>query len=129
MSKGSRRERQFVKLCHEARVGTYRPATVQYGENDIAGLFDVLAFSPQHMQLMAFQVKSNGARGIEAWTRHTQLFRRLGWRTLYAVPYDNAGWRIVEVSSMSHLDLVDERGDGGEMGSGVVEWLIAEANA
>jgi len=130
MSKGSRREREFVDLCHTARLATYRPATVQYGENDMFGLVDVLAFSPSHRKLMAFQVKSNGARGIEAWTRHTSLLRRLGMRTFYACPYDNEGWRVIEVDSTRHEDVVDER-DVAEwsMGEGVVEWLKLEGEA
>jgi len=130
MGKGSRREREFVGLCHEARLATYRPATVQYSENDIFGLVDVLAFSPSHRRFLAFQVKSNGARGIEAWTRHTSLLRRLGLRTFYACPYDREGWRVIEVDSTRHEDVVDERKAGEwAMGEGVVEWLELEAQA
>jgi Holliday junction resolvase len=130
MSKGSRREREFVELAQQAGMATYRPATVQYGENDVFGLFDVIAVSPSHSRVIAVQVKSNGARGIEAWTRHTALWRRLGWRTMYAVPYDNVGWRIVECvgegGDSALVDRVDERDEGGCVGEGVVGFLESE---
>jgi len=126
MSKGSRREREFVDLCHQARLGTYRPATVQFNENDIAGLLDVLAFSPSHNKLMGFQVKSNGARGINAWSRRTWLLRRLNIRTFYAVPYDNKGWRIIECTQHGRVECVDERNADYNVGEGVVQWLKAE---
>ena len=137
MSKGSRREREAVSLYHESGMGTYRPATVQYGENDVFGLFDILAFSPEHEQIHAVQVKSNGARGIRKWVEHTRLFRRLGMRTFYLVPYDNEGWRLIEVYGRyvksadtwieSREDRVDERDENGPMGSGVVEYLEGES--
>jgi len=126
MSKGTRREREFVNLCKMAGMGTYRPATVQYGENDMMGLFDVLAFSPAHRAIHAVQVKSNGATGIEAWTGHTRLFRQLGMRTFYAVPYDREGWRLILVGGDSteiRMDVVDERDMSCNMGEGVVQYL------
>jgi len=126
MSKGSRREREFVELCHDARLGTYRPATVKFGENDCFGLLDVLAFSPSHHKLMGFQVKSNGARGINKWQRVTVLLRRLGIRTFYAVPYDNQGWRIIECTEHGRVECVDERDADYNVGEGVVQWLKAE---
>lgn len=134
MSKGSRREREAVGLYQRAGMATYRPATVQYGENDIAGLFDLLAFSPSHSRVHAVQVKSNGARGIRKWTRHTALFRRLGWRTFYLVPIDNEGWRLIEVDGVKRIaesdagawNCVDERELDCDMGNGIVEYLRGE---
>lgn len=127
MSKGSRRERQAVELYQNAGMGTYRPATVQYGENDLMGLFDVLAFSPAHKSVHAVQVKSNGARGITSWQRHTSLFRALGFRTFYLVPYDNTGWRLIEVTDENRRDVVDERTEqnGQTVGSDITAWLEA----
>lgn len=128
MGKGSRRERECVDLYQRAGMGTYRPATVQYGENDVMGLFDLLAFSPAHSHVHAVQVKSNGARGIKAWARHTELFRSLGMRTFYAVPYDGHGWRIVEVSAVDETPThVDERETDANMGEDVVRWLRSQA--
>jgi len=124
MSKGSRREREFVELCQQAGLPeVYRPATVQYGENDMYGLFDVQAVT-QRLTTLAVQVKSNGARGITKWQEQTQVFREAGWVTLYACPYDNQGWRVVDVRDGERSDVVDERDVVGvDLGSHVVEYL------
>jgi len=58
MSKGARRERQAVDLYQRAGMGTYRPATVKFGENDVFGLFDLLAFSPRHRCMHAVSMKA-----------------------------------------------------------------------
>lgn len=131
MSKGSRREREAVELWQRAGFATYRPATVRFGENDVFGLFDLLAVSPSHGSVHAVQVKSNRATGINAWARHTRLWRALGWRTMYAVPVDSQGWRIIEGwttdDGMCHPQtVVDERTEDCAMGDGVVDWLRSE---
>lgn len=125
MSKGTRREREFIQLLQAAGMATYRPATVQYGENDIFGLFDVLAVSPAHENVYAVQVKSNAASGINAWKRHTALFRRLGWITMYAVPVDSQGWRLIVCIDDDRRDVVDERHDDCNMGENVINWFTA----
>lgn len=124
MSKGSRRERELVDLLQKSGMATYRPATVRFGENDIFGLFDVLALSPNHENVYAIQVKSNRATGIRKWTRHTQLFRNIGWITLYAVPVDNKGWRIIDCSENGNVDIVDEREKKCPMGKAVVDHFL-----
>lgn len=116
MSKGTRRERELVDLLQSAGMATYRPATVRFGENDMFGLFDVLALSPSHADVYGIQVKSNRATGIRKWSNHTQLFRNLGWITLYAVPVDNQGWRLIECTSRGKFDIVDERNESCSMG-------------
>jgi Holliday junction resolvase len=134
MSKGSRRERELVELLKAAGMATYRPATVRFGENDMFGLFDVLALSPSHSRVYAIQVKSNRAVGIEKWGRNTQLFRSLGWETYYAVPVDNQGWKLLdpgmepEDGRKSAAVLLDESELDGSMGEGVTEYFdrIAE---
>lgn len=123
MSKGDRREREAVELYKKAGMGTYRPATVQFGENDIGGLFDLLAFSPSHNHVHAVQVKSNKAAGIRGWTRHTALWRALGFRTFYAVPVDREGWRLIEALDDGHTTVMDERERDCDMGDGLVEYL------
>lgn len=134
MSKGSRRERECVELWQQAGFATYRPATVRFGENDIFGLFDVLAVSPRHDAVHGVQVKSNRATGIQKWARHTALWRALGWRTFYAVPVDNSGWRLVEChetwgENTDTADVVDERELSCAMGQRVVDWLDSEARS
>ena len=124
MSKGSRREREFVDLCHNAGLPeVYRPATVRFGENDMYNHFDVQAVT-QSAVTLAVQVKSNGARGINDWQQDTETFREAGWITLYACPYDNQGWRVVKVEDDEREDVVDERDVVGvELGSHVIEYL------
>lgn len=130
MSKGDDRERQAVELWQRAGYATYRPATVRFGENDIFGLFDLLAVSPSQNHVHGVQVKSNRATGINSWRRHTALWRALGWRTFYAVPIDHEGWRLIECGSPGPLDrgpehttVVDEREMDCNMGEGIVEYL------
>jgi len=128
MGKGDRREREAVQLYQRAGFATYRPATVQYGENDVFGLFDLLAVSPSHRHVRGVQVKSNRAVGIEAWMRHTRLWRRLGWHTDFAVAVDNQGWRLATTPIRSdgiYHWAVDERELDCSMGDGVVEYLEA----
>jgi hypothetical protein len=124
MSKGDRRERQAVDLLQRGGFATYRPATVKFGENDVFGLFDILAVKPDHGAVKAIQVKSNRATGINAWARHTALFRSLGWETEYWVPEDMMGWRIIECfGADSHVQSYDERSHPCDMGEGVVKLL------
>lgn len=111
MSKGSQRERQAASLYQRAGYATYRPATVRFGENDIFGLFDLLAVSPSDSRVRAVQVKSNGARGIRSWMRHTALWRRLGWVTEYAVPVDGEGWKLMQSHEDTYRTVYDERKD------------------
>jgi Holliday junction resolvase len=123
MSKGSRRERELHQLYQNAGWAPYRPATVRYGENDVWGLFDVLAVTPTRDTVHGVQVKSNTAAGVRAWTRHTRLWRALGFRTLYAVPVDSRGWRIIDCTDDGRETVVDERDTPANMGERVTEWL------
>ncbi len=126
MSKGSRREREAVELLKRAGYATYRPATVRFGENDMWGLFDVLAIAPD-MPPRAIQVKSNRAVGIRSWSRHTALWRTHGFVTEYWVPVDNQGWRVIECTDAGHHTTVDERDETGVFGDRVVEYLQSES--
>lgn len=132
MSKGTRREREAVELLQLAGYATYRPATVRFGENDVWGLFDVLAIAPDR-PLRAIQVKSNRAVGIRDWCRHTRLWRAHGIRTEYWVPVDNRGWRLIRCHTdpmdggPTETAVCDERDMDCSMGDGVVEYLRGDA--
>jgi Holliday junction resolvase len=128
MSKGDRREREAVNLYQQAGWATYRPATVQYGENDVFGLFDLLAVNPSQRSVHGVQVKSNRATGINDWSRQTWLWRRLGWRTFYLVPVDSKGWRLIEAKAVrdglpNYSTVVDERDMDCGMGEAVTAYL------
>ena len=121
-AKGTRREQEACEYMQRAGYATYRPATVQFGENDVWGLFDVLAIAPD-LPLRAVQVKSNRAVGIHGWSRHTALWRAHGFLTEYWVCHDREGWRVLQPTDESHTTVCDERGQPGDIGQGLEEWL------
>lgn len=135
--KGDERERQAVSIYQRAGYATYRPATVRYGENDIFGLFDLLAVKPSAGCVRGVQVKSNRAVGIYDWIRHTWLWRRLGWGTEYAVPVDGEGWKLIHPNGVgSYTTVYNESKDERvgphrdtplNLGDGFVEYLEASA--
>jgi Holliday junction resolvase len=126
MGKGTRRERQACEIYEQAGYETYRPATVQFGENDVFGLFDLIAVDPGRKPRYV-QVKSNGATGIKKWT--AEVFERMPMSYMeaeYAVPYDGEGWRVVKpvaVDPHEHVTLFDGRESDANMGEGLAEWL------
>jgi len=126
MSKGSKNERRAANAFKSAGWATYRPATVRYGENDIFGLFDLLAVHPDRQRVRAVQVKTNGNPGIVAWQRQTWLWRELGWCTGYLTRYDREGWLYTAVTDDRRRTLVDERQGSGNIGDGLTAYLRGE---
>lgn len=127
MGKGSQRERQASDFFGRAGWMTYHPATVRFGENDVFGLFDLLAIEPTQGRVEAVQVKSNRATGIQAYSRQTWPWRACGWRTSYLVPYDRDGWRYIRVDAPGEWSSpVDERNEDCDMGEHVVDFLRRE---
>ena len=125
MSKGSRREREAVELMKQAGYATYRPATVTYGENDVWGLFDVLAIAPD-LPLRAVQVKSNRAVGRRSWFDHTQLWRAHGFVTELWVCHDHEGWRVIRNAQRGTQTVYDGRDSNASMGDTLVQWMKDE---
>lgn len=138
MGKGSDRERQAVDIYQRAGYATYRPATVQYGENDVFGLFDLLAVSPDGGAVHAVQIKSRSA-GVADYGRRTHLFRRLGFRPLWLVYHNREGWTLLDPHSdpsdarRSAAVAYDERDDPKvgptvatplNLGDGLVRYLL-----
>lgn len=124
MSKGTRREQQACEIYEKAGYTTYRPATVQFGENDVYGLFDLIAMHPSRKPVYV-QVKSNGARGITQWVKDAQALMPFEHATVhFAVPYDREGWRLIEVDSDGRETVYDERDDwDGKLGEGLANYL------
>ena len=124
MSKGTRREQQACEIYENAGYTTYRPATVQFGENDVFGLFDVIAMSPNRKPRYV-QVKSNGARGITQWTEDVCSLVPFEHAVCeFAVPYDREGWRLIQVSQDGREDVYDEREQwDGKIGEGLTNYL------
>ena len=123
MSKGTRREQQACEIYENAGYTTYRPATVQFGENDVFGLFDVIAVDPSRKPRYV-QVKSNGARGIRQWTKDVCALMPLEHAVCeFAVPYDREGWRLLEVDRDGPTAVYDERDRDVKMGEGLTNYL------
>jgi len=123
MGKGAKNEREAAHAFQAAGWATYRPATVRYGENDIFGLFDLLAVHPDRQRVRAVQVKTNGNRGITSWQRQTWLFRRLGWATDYLSRHDREGWVMTAVTDAKRCVVVDERDTSGNIGDDLTAFL------
>lgn len=143
MTKGSNNEREAHGLLSRAGYAAYRPATVRFGENDVWGMFDVLAISPDGRPDRRVQVGSNDSKAVGQWFRKAWLFASEDCRVELWRKYDNGGWKadqaaygpIPESSHGSkHLyrTAVDERKDDRiaghghtdmNLGDGVVEWL------
>lgn len=121
-SKGSRREREAVRILGKAGYATYRPATVAYGENDPFGLFDILAFAP-HRPPRFVQVKSNVARNRESWFNQARLFAAHGILTEMWCCHDREGWRVIQRSQQGTETVYDGRKDNTDMGDGLIDWL------
>lgn len=130
MSKGSKRERECRDLYAAAGWMAWRPKSGTNpfaGDPDVFEEFDVLAIQPFTGELHGVQCKSNAARGLRAFARRVWPYRGAGIRTLYAVPYDREGWRVVDVRGPGlNPNVVDERETDGNMGEGVVQWLRGE---
>lgn len=130
MTKGTKRERECRDLYASCGWMAWRPksGTNPYaGDPDVFEEFDVLAINPQTGELHGVQCKSNGARGLRSFSRRVWPYRAAGIRTMYAVPYDNEGWRVIDVCGPSErVDVVDERDSTMNMGDGVKAWLRGE---
>lgn len=123
MTKGTRRERQCVQIYEDAGFRAYSPSNVQYGENDILGLFDVVAVRPDRAPYFV-QVKSNRASGINAW--RVECLDVMPYRhshCCYAVPHDGEGWRLIGIDDNGHTTLFDGRDSDTNMGDGLTEFL------
>lgn len=129
MSKGTRREQQCCEIFENAGYMTYRPATVRFGENDVFGLFDLVAMKTDAPPWYV-QVKSNGAYGIEAWCEKVrEIFPFEHGRAAYAVPYDQYGWRLIRVGSTDRCTVYDERDTDDNMGEGITNYLREKAES
>jgi Holliday junction resolvase len=123
MGKGAKRERELQSLYERAGFETYRPATVRFGENDVFGLFDVLALRPGEV-MHCTQVKSNRAAGITDWMDSVLRFQTVsGIQCRFAVCHDREGWRLAEPRVGAYEWVYDGRDNDRAMGDGLVEHL------
>jgi len=123
MSKGTRREKEACELYEQAGHTTYRPATVQYGENDVFGLFDLIAVHPARKPRYV-QVKSNRASGINAWMDDaTDLMPPKHAVVEFAVCHDREGWRVAQPAKGGYEWVYDGRSSQASMGDPFIDML------
>lgn len=110
MTKGQVTEGHAVKAYRDAGYWVYKPERAMYGDNDVFGLFDLLAWHPQRGVVMC-QVKTNRAAGIRRWMKAVEPFRRtVGCRPEFAVRHDSDGWRLFRPRRNGYVTAYDGRG-------------------
>jgi hypothetical protein len=94
MSTGKETESRAVDLYEAAGYETYRPPKAKYREQDVFGLFDLLAFG--HGRLELVQCKTNRARGITEWSRKARVYEAnlTDVRVRFAVLFEGEGWKL-----------------------------------
>ena len=123
MGKGARREREAVNLYKQAGWAVYRPSVVRFGENDVFGLFDLIAVDKGRKPRFV-QVKSNRAAGIEHWCHEVNALMPSEWTVSeFVVCHDREGWRLLQPVGEGYQTVYDGRDSDGDMGEGLAEWL------
>jgi len=73
MSRGRETEAQALTCYEKAGYMTYQPPKAKYREQDVFGLFDILAFGLDRLE--AVQVKGGrDAAGIRSWFEDARVF-------------------------------------------------------
>jgi len=109
MSSGREVEKLVADLYEEAGYETYIPPLAKYREQDVFGLFDILAFG--HDRLEGIQVKSSrDAAGIKAWFRDARVLEEhvAGLRVSFVHRKGNA-WRVARTDSDGYQWVYDGR--------------------
>jgi hypothetical protein len=123
MSKGTRREKEACEIYEQAGYTTYRPATVQYGENDVFGLFDLIAVDPVRPPRFV-QVKSNRASGINDWMDDAVALMPPEHAVVeFLVCHDRQGWRLAQPTESGYEWVYDGRDSEASMGDPLTEVL------
>ena len=121
-SKGAKREKQLCEILDAAGYETYSPQNIAYGDNDLMGLFDVMARRGHHLRFI--QVKSNRSQGITQWFEDTNPYYPMQAVTVgFAVCEDYHGWRYAEATVDGYEWVYDGRDNGREMGEGFIKWF------
>jgi len=127
--KGKAREQAFAELLEAVNYTTWRPPKAKFREQDVFGIYDVLA----HKQglLYGCQVRSRAAGITEYFESAAEFFPPLV--PLYAVYVDVDGadaedepiaWRLATQDREGYHWAVDERGMEVDAGEQVREWLL-----
>lgn len=122
MTKGQRNERKAAECYQAAGYETYRPETSKWDENDVFGLYDMLAFKPGELRMI--QVKTNRAAGVRSWMPTARAFESVsGVCVDFAVRHDREGWRLMQPTSDGYETVYDGRDSDANMGEGLSAFL------
>lgn len=92
-SKGRETESSAVDLYERAGFETYRPPYAKFAEQDVFGLWDILAFG--HDSLIGCQVKTNRATPLAEFFRESEAYREhVGIVPHFIVLYEGEGWKL-----------------------------------
>lgn len=109
MTDGRQAERHAVDRYQEAGYQVYLPPKAKYREQDVFGLFDLLAFG--HDRLEAVQVKAGrDATGIKAWFRDARVFEeRLTDLRVSFLHHKANEWRVARTAPDGYQWVYDAR--------------------
>jgi hypothetical protein len=98
MSNGRTYEKDVLNLYQQAGYRTYLPPKAKFREQDVFGLFDLLAFG--HDRLEAVQVKgSRDAAGINDWFEDARVFEEiLTDLRLSFIHRSEGAWRVARTT-------------------------------
>jgi len=109
MAKGRDAEKALAERYEQAGYETYLPPLAKYREQDVFGVFDILAFG--HDRLEAVQVKAGrDAAGIQAWFEQATVYEEHidGLRISFAHKTNDA-WRLARTAQNGYEWVYDGR--------------------
>jgi hypothetical protein len=109
MAKGRQAERDVCELLDQVGYEYYHPPKAKFREQDVFGLYDILAFGYGH--ILAVQVKgSSTASGITSWFQSARVFeRRLQNWTVLFIHCTEGTIRVAGLSQDGYRWLLDGR--------------------
>lgn len=133
--KGVEREQQAANIYREAGYRVETAPRGRFTNYDYFDLFDLMCLFPGRV-LRFVQVKSNTASGIRQWLASVPVVTNIpGIEAEYAVPVDEAGWRLIRPTGETYATVYDERKDPDvgphvdtpkNLGEGLADFLAEE---
>jgi len=124
MAKGREAERDVKDLFESLDHQVYQPPKAKYREQDVFGLYDLLAFG--HGQLRAIQVKGGrDAVGIQDWFGHARTHEEqlADWTVLFVHVVEDSV-RVAATAPDGYQWVYDGRADGRADSKALEEVLL-----
>jgi len=125
MAKGREAERDVKDLFESLGHQVYQPPKAKYREQDVFGLYDLLAFG--HGQLRAIQVKAGrDAAGIQDWFGHARTHEEhlADWTVLFVHVVEDSV-RVAATAPDGYQWVYDGRADGRADSKALEEVLLS----